>query len=113
MSRMSRPERAARWPIAIAVVVFIAMELVCGYLAVLNHRLTRELVSHSWREPMIFVSAARTRPVRVAALYGVDWRGMPPVAPSSLPGYVPDAFSAAEDVRFHPHPGADPSGTVS
>ena len=51
----------------------------------LNHRLTRELVSHSWRQPMTFVSAARSQPVRVAQLYGVDWRVMPPVSIDSLP----------------------------
>src|SRR6266550_1395037 len=98
MWRMSRTERAARWPIAMAVVVFVAMELVCVYLMVLNHRLTRELVSHSWRQPMIFVSAAHAKPARVAALYGVDWRVMPPVSLASLPPYVPSAFVAAEDV---------------
>jgi penicillin-binding protein 1B len=107
---MSRTERAARWPIAMAVVVFIAMELVCVYLMVLNHRLTRELVSHSWREPIVFVSAARTKPVRVAALYGVDWRVTPPVSLASLPPHVPSAFVAAEDVRFRYHPGIDPIG---
>src|SRR5437763_16471107 len=106
MSRMSR----ARWPISVAVVVFIAMELLAGYLLVLNHRLTRELVSHSWREPMIFLSAARAQPVRVAELYGVDWRVMPPVSIDSLPAYVPNAFLAAEDVRFRHHPGIDPIG---
>src|SRR5437660_2702709 len=110
MSRMSRPGRAARWPIAIALAIFAGMELVCGYLFVLNHRLTRELVSHSWRQPMTFVSAARAQPVRIAELYGVDWRVMPPVSLDSLPPYVPDAFIAAEDVRFRRHPGIDPIG---
>src|SRR3954452_6337916 len=106
MSRMSR----TRWPILFAVVVFIGMELVAGYLVVLNHRLTHELVSHSWRQPMTFVSAARSEPVRVAQLYGVDWRIMPPVSIASLPPHVPNAFLAAEDVRFRHHPGIDPIG---
>src|SRR5881394_1991484 len=110
MWRMSRTERAARWPIAMAVAVFIGMELVCGFFVVLNHRLSRELVSHSWREPMIFVSAAHARPVQVSALYGVDWRVTPPVSLASLPPYVPNAFLAAEDVRFRHHPGIDPIG---
>ena len=93
-----------------AVAAGVAIELACGYLAVLNHRLTRELVSHSWREPMVFVSAAREQPVRIATLYGVDWRVMPPVSIASLPPYVPNAFLAAEDVRFRYHPGIDPIG---
>jgi penicillin-binding protein 1B len=107
MSRLTRP---ARWPIVVAVIVFAGMEVVAGYLVVLNHRLTRELVGHSWREPMRFVSAARSSPVRVAELYGVDWRVMPPVSLQSLPPHVPQAFIAAEDVRFRIHPGIDPIG---
>src|SRR5438132_12196875 len=59
---------------------------------------------------MTFVSAARAQPVRVAGPYGVDWRVMPPVSLDSLPPYVPDAFIAAEDVRFRRHPGIDPVG---
>src|SRR5437667_27766 len=110
MSRMSRPGRAPSWPIAIAIVLFVIFELLAGYLVVLNHRLTRELVSHSWREPMLFVSAARSSPVRVAALYGVDWRVTPPVSIAALPPHVPNAFLAAEDVRFRRHPGIDPIG---
>src|SRR5204863_9524307 len=100
MSRMSR----TRWPILLAVVVFIGMEIVSGYLVVLNHRLTRELVSHSWRQPMTFVSAARPQPVRVAQLYGVDWRVMPPVSLASPPPHAPNAVLAAGDCRFHHHP---------
>jgi penicillin-binding protein 1B len=107
---MSRPGQAPRWPIAMAFLVFAGLEVICGYLVVLNHRLSRELVSHSWRQPMTFVSAARSQPVRVAQLYGVDWRVMPPVSIDSLPPYVPSAFLAAEDVRFRRHPGVDPIG---
>jgi penicillin-binding protein 1B len=95
---------------AMAVAIFAGMELVAGYLAVLNHRLSRELISHSWREPMTFVSAAQAQPVTIAQLYGVDWRVVPPVSLASLPDYVPNAFLAAEDVRFRHHPGIDPIG---
>ncbi len=93
-----------------AALICAGMEVVCGYLVVLNRRLSRELVSHSWRQPMTFVSAARRQPVRVAQLYGVDWRVMPPVSVGALPPYVPNAFLAAEDVRFRHHPGIDPIG---
>src|SRR5581483_8801040 len=72
-----------------------------------NHRLTRELVRHTWREPTIFRSSTHAV---VTKLYGVDWRVTPPVRLASLPGYVPKAFLAAEDVRFRHHIGIDPIG---
>jgi len=96
----------------ILIVVFIASEAVSIYLFLMNRRFTRELVSHAWRQPTVIVSSAHTRPVRVASLYGVDWRTTPPVALQSLPGFVPRAFLAAEDVRFHHHIGIDPIGMV-
>jgi penicillin-binding protein 1B len=94
------------------IIVFVIAEAFCIYLFIMNRRLTRELVSHAWREPTVIVSAAHSRPARVAALYGVDWRITPPVALHSLPGFVPRAFLAAEDVRFHHHIGIDPIGMV-
>jgi penicillin-binding protein 1B len=103
-------QRLPRWLAAIAIIVFVIVEAFCVYIFLLNRRLTRELVNHSWREPTVIVSAARRTPVRVATLYGVDWRTTPPVTISSLPNYVPNAFLAAEDVRFHHHIGIDPIG---
>jgi len=96
----------------ILIIVFIASEAVSIYLFLMNRRFTRELVSHAWRQPTVIVSSAHTRQVRVASLYGVDWRTTPPVALQSLPGFVPRAFLAAEDVRFHHHIGIDPIGMV-
>src|ERR1700741_3890836 len=102
MSRLSRTHHFPRWLtrsiVAMLIIVFVVVEAFCIYLFILNRRLTRELVSHAWREPTLIISAARSRPVRVAALYGVDWRIMPPVALRSLPDFVPRAFLAAEDV---------------
>jgi penicillin-binding protein 1B len=116
MSRLSRTHHLPRWltrSIAtIAIIAFIAAEAFSIYIFVLNRRLTRELVNHAWREPTIVVSAAHQQPVRVAALYGVDWRITPPVALRSLPDHVSRAFLAAEDVRFHHHIGIDPIGMV-
>lgn len=80
------------------------------YLLVLNVRISRELVSHSWREPTVIVSAAGRGQHEVARLYGVDWRTTPPIALDSIPGWVGNAFIAAEDVRFRHHPGVDPIG---
>jgi len=110
MWRLSRTQRLPRWLAAIAIAAFVAAEAFSIYIFILNRRLTRELVNHSWREPTVIISAARRTPMRVATLYGVDWRITPPVTLQSLPAYVPNAFLAAEDVRFHHHIGIDPIG---
>jgi len=104
MWRLSR----AHWPAVLALIVFAAFEVVAVYIFVLNRRLTSELVRHTWRQPTVIRSAASS--ANVATLYGVDWRITPPVSIASLPDYVPNAFLAAEDVRFHHHVGIDPIG---
>ena len=103
-------QRLPRWLAAIAIIVFVIGEAFCVYIFVLNRRLTRELVNHSWRAPTVIVSDAHSAPVRVATLYGVDWRITPPVTLQSIPAHVSNAFLAAEDVRFHHHIGIDPVG---
>jgi penicillin-binding protein 1B len=110
MSRLSRPFRLPRWSLVIAVFLFVVFEAFSIYLFVLNRRISRELVSHNWREPTVIVSAAGAQRREITRLYGVDWRLTQPVALKSLPRYVPDAFVAAEDVRFHHHLGVDPIG---
>jgi len=110
MWRLSRTQRLPRWLAAIAIAAFVVAEAFSIYIFILNRRLTRELVNHAWREPTVIVSAARRTPMRVATLYGVDWRVTPPVTLKSLPAHVPNAFLAAEDVRFHHHVGIDPIG---
>jgi penicillin-binding protein 1B len=103
-------QRYPRWLAAMAVIAFVIGEAFAVYIFILNRRLSRELVDHAWREPTVILSAARQPPMRVATLYGVDWRTTPPVSLASLPGYVPRAFLAAEDVRFDYHIGIDPIG---
>jgi len=103
-------QRLPRWLAVIAIIAFVIGEAFCVYIFILNRRLTHQLVSHAWRDPTIILSAARKSPVRVATLYGVDWRVTPPVTLRSLPAYVPNAFLAAEDVRFRHHIGVDPIG---
>src|SRR5436305_307664 len=110
MSRLSRMQRLPRWLAALAIIVFVIGEAFCIYLFILNRRLTRELVNHSWRAPTTIESSARSSPMRVATLYGVDWRITPPVTLESIPAHVSNAFLAAEDVRFHHHIGIDPIG---
>jgi len=104
MWRLSR----AQWPVVVAVIFFAAGEALAVYIFVLNRRLTNELVNHTWRQPTVIRSAASSD--EIATLYGVDWRVTPPVSLASLPDYVPKAFVAAEDVRFHHHFGVDPIG---
>lgn len=104
---MVRLSRARIWPIVLALIVFAGMETLAIYVFVLNRRLTRDLVDHTWREPTIIRSS---RHVVVTTLYGVDWRVTRPITLASLPAYVPDAFLAAEDVRFRHHFGIDPIG---
>src|ERR1044071_1351351 len=110
MLRMSRSLRLPRWTIAIAALIWIAFESVAVYFFILNRRLTRELVRHTWSKPPLLLSAAHGAPQRVWTLYGVDWRITPPVTLASLPRFIPDSFVAAEDVRFHHHLGVDPIG---
>lgn len=103
-------QRLPRVVALLAIIAFCCIEAFSIYVFFLNRRLTRELVRHTWREPTVIVSAARTNRVRIATLYGVDWRITPPVTLASLPPHVPSAFLAAEDVRFRHHPGIDPIG---
>jgi penicillin-binding protein 1B len=103
--------RALRWwPIALAIIFFVFFEAVAIYLLVMNRRLSNELVHHTWRKPTVLLSAAYSSPTRIATVYGVDWRITPPISLSALPEYVPNAFVAAEDVRFRRHLGVDPIG---
>ncbi len=102
MSRLSRSLL-----LLIAASLWIAFEAASIYFFLLDRRLTRELVRHTWSRPTTLLSPADQR---VWTLYGVDWRITAPVRLDSLPRYVSDAFVAAEDVRFRHHLGVDPIG---
>src|SRR6266571_3566347 len=107
MLRLSR----SRWAVFFAVIFFLGFEALAVYLFVMNRRLSSELVSHSWRQPTVLLSSSGA-PKTIATLYGVDWRITPPISIRSLPDYIPNAFLAAEDVRFRRHPGVDPIGVA-
>jgi penicillin-binding protein 1B len=109
MPRLSRPLRL--FVALIAWCAWLALAFCSVYLFILNRRLTRELVHHTWREPTVIVSAAAGKR-EVAKLWGVDWRVTPPITLASLPPHVADAFIAAEDVRFRHHAGVDPVGMM-
>src|SRR5258708_19500232 len=100
MFGLSRSMRVSRWMIPIALAMWAAVAFASGYVALLNHRLTRELVGHRWREPTVILSAdARSR---VAILYGAGWRTTPPITLAALPNYVPLPFIPPEDAPFPP-----------
>jgi penicillin-binding protein 1B len=107
MLRLSR----AQWGVFFALIFFLGFEALAVYLFVMNRRLSGELVSHSWRQPTVLLSSSGPSKA-IATLYGVDWRITPPISIRSLPDYIPNAFLAAEDVRFRRHPGVDPIGVA-
>lgn len=100
------------WYVPLAVLAFVLIQVYCLDLFILNRRLTRELVLHTWSKPTVLLSNARSRPFVIAMLYGLDWRGSPPIPLTAMPSFVPAAFMAAEDVRFRHHIGIDPIGIV-
>jgi penicillin-binding protein 1B len=106
------PDPVRRRPIFWIAAALFALQLAAfGYLAVLNFRLGRELFDHQWKTPTeIYSNAMQGEPRLVAKLYGSDWRTTSPVEIATLPKHVPDAFIAAEDVRFRRHIGIDPIG---
>ncbi len=111
MPRLSRL-RYPRATLVIAIALWLALEGAAVYLLVLDLRVTRQLVRHTWRVPTVILSAAGGPNAEVTRLYGVDWRPTPPVSLTGLPRYVGDAFMAAEDVRFRHHFGIDPIGIL-
>jgi penicillin-binding protein 1B len=112
MVRLSRPVRHPRIVLIAAAALWIAWESAAVYLFVLNRRLTRELVDHTWRQPTVFLTEAGGGVHEVTRVYGIDWRLTPPLSLDQIPRYVSDAVCAAEDVRFRHHIGVDPIGML-
>ncbi|MGZ8866769.1 MAG: transglycosylase domain-containing protein, partial [Thermoanaerobaculia bacterium] len=106
MSRLRLPP----WTVVIAVIIFAAIQTFSVYLFLLNRRISRELVDRRWAEPTIIHSAAGKSRREIVRVYGVGWGMTPPVAMGALPPHIPNAFIAAEDVRFRSHLGVDPIG---
>jgi penicillin-binding protein 1B len=76
-------------------------------LAWYTFRVFTELRPGSWRTPTAVIDRNGDTLVE---LYGGDWRATRPVKLEDLPPHVPNAFIAAEDVRFRRHFGLDPRG---
>ena len=92
------------------MILFAAMQWLSVSLFLINRRISRELVDRNWREPTVILSAAGGKEREILRLYGVGWSLAPPVHLDTLPPHVPNAFLAAEDIRFRSHVGIDPIG---
>src|SRR5688572_22878349 len=110
MPRLSRAARIARWTLPLSLTFFVAMWAFSFYIFFLNRRVVNELVNRNWRRPTVILTAAGGREREVVRVYGADWRVSPPLLIHELPPHVPNAFLAAEDVRFRGHIGIDPVG---
>ena len=64
MLRLSSLRAMPRWLITIFTIAGIVVVAAFVYIGVLNHRVSRELVNHSWRAPTVVVSVASTRLLR-------------------------------------------------
>lgn len=112
MQRMSRAATRWRWVLPLPIALFLVVEGLLISVFMLDRRMAAELSEQSWRRPTIIVSAAGGQSREVVRVYGPDWRPTEPVRLEQLPKHVPDAFMAAEDVRFRSHPGVDPIGIL-
>ena len=72
-----------------------------------GYRVFTELQSGSWRTPTKIVDRDGEP---LLELYGAEWRRTDPIVLEDLPEHIPNAFLAAEDVRFRSHFGLDPIG---
>ncbi|HUP49280.1 MAG TPA: PBP1A family penicillin-binding protein, partial [Thermoanaerobaculia bacterium] len=97
----------SRFGVAV-LVVFVAFAAVSAVLyAWFAFRVFTELRPGSWRTATEIVDRNGETIVEV---YGAEWRRTDPVVLADLPDHVPNAFLAAEDVRFRRHFGIDPVG---
>ena len=104
--------RGPRLALAIALGAISTITwLLCGYTFYLNHRISEELLDEQWKTPIEIYSSVRPGAPFVR-VYGSDWRITTPIEIQSLPPHVPNAFIAAEDVRFRHHIGIDPFGVA-
>ncbi|MDX1581973.1 MAG: transglycosylase domain-containing protein, partial [Thermoanaerobaculia bacterium] len=93
--------------LAATVMLMIWMAVAYHYWQV--HRVGRFLFDEQWKTPTVIRSASNPDHPAIE-LYGPGWSQREPIRIDSLPPHVPDAFVAAEDVRFRRHIGIDPLG---
>ncbi|MFN2443826.1 MAG: transglycosylase domain-containing protein [Thermoanaerobaculia bacterium] len=93
-----------------ATPLVIAIQVFSLYLGWLNHRMSEVLVAEQWKTPTLVYANGEADGEPILELYGSDWRATEPVLLDEIPDHIPNAFIAAEDVRFRSHPGIDPIG---
>ncbi|HUP45583.1 MAG TPA: PBP1A family penicillin-binding protein, partial [Thermoanaerobaculia bacterium] len=95
----------------LGVAILLAFVAFAAVSAVVNlwygYRVVTELRPGSWRTPTEILDRDGET---LLALYGAEWRRTDPVVLEDLPDHIPNAFLAAEDVRFRSHFGLDPVG---
>ena len=74
MSRLSRRAKLLRWMLPFFIALFLAMWTLSFYVFFMNRRISRELATHSWREPTTIVSAANGKSREILRVYGSGWR---------------------------------------
>jgi penicillin-binding protein 1B len=95
--------------VLLAAIPAILLWVFLGWFALLAHRMSGDVMARHWKTPTeIYSSTDDEEPI--AKVFGSDWRRSTPVELGDLPGHVPNAFLAAEDVRFRSHVGIDPIG---
>ena len=96
----------------LSIVAGSSIWIIGGYIGYLNHRLSLELLDEQWKTPIEIYSSVQTSGAPYVKVYGAEWRTTPPVEIGGLPPHLPNAFLAAEDVRFRRHLGVDPIGVL-
>ena len=97
----------ARLAAAILIGLILIAAINVAVLSWYGFRVINELPPGSWTRP---TEIADRNGDTFLALYGPEWRLTEPVILKDLPPHIPNAFLAAEDVRFRSHLGIDPLG---
>lgn len=92
---------------ATAALLLVLVVVLVGMTAWYGYRVHRELGPKPWENPTEILGADGST---ILTIYGDDWRPAEPVTLEGLPEHVPNAFLAAEDIRFRSHIGVDPFG---
>ncbi|MBW3670099.1 MAG: PBP1A family penicillin-binding protein [Acidobacteria bacterium] len=88
----------------LAVLVVVIVVVIVGWY---SFRVWTELGPRPWKNPTeITAHDGET----ILTIYGDVWQPAEPVTLEDLPEHIPNAFLAAEDVRFRRHIGVDPFG---